>query len=135
MISKSGHELLEYNAVEEMKSRLFPLCTLITPNIHEAEWLLGKKINDLADMESAARTLSQQYQTAILLKGGHLTNSQATDILYQHTDATCQRYDSPRITSKNTHGTGCTLSAAIAAFLAQNLTLDAAIGCGKKLLI
>lgn len=120
MVSTSGSVLLENNAIDDMVNKLFPLATIITPNIHEAELLTDIKINNKNDMLKTAEQLSKLTNGAILIKGGHLTDS-ADDLLYFNNNFIWLK--SERINTKNTHGTGCTLSSAIACNLANKMTL------------
>lgn len=134
MISKSGCELLPSATIDYLTKHLFPFATLITPNLNEAEKLLGKSINNKASTEAAAKTLGERYETNILVKGGHANEEKANDVLYSHHDSACYWYESVRIHSKNTHGTGCTLSSAIASYLAQGYPLQEAIFAAKEYL-
>lgn len=128
MVSKSGHRLLEPDAIDALSSLLFPLAQLITPNIPEAEALTGMSIHDLAGMEAAGRRLLELGAQAVLVKGGHLPGD-ATDILV---DARSVRaYPGARIASKNSHGTGCSLSSGIAALMARGLPLGEAVAQAK----
>jgi hydroxymethylpyrimidine/phosphomethylpyrimidine kinase len=133
IIATSGDQLLESSAIELYESRLFPLATLITPNLDEAAKLLGQKIKDRQSMEKAARALARKYRTSILLKGGHLPGSRAMDLLFAGGKIT--EFAAPFITGVATHGTGCTYSAAITAGLASGLPLEIAIGRAKKFVI
>lgn len=126
----SGDRLLEPGAIELYESKLFPLATLITPNIDEAAKLLGQKIQDRQSMEKAARALARKYRVSILLKGGHLAGSSAIDLLFAGGKIT--EFAAPFIREVATHGTGCTYSAAITASLASGLSLEKAIGRAKK---
>lgn len=129
MISTSGSKLLNDNATEALKTRLLPLAVLVTPNIPEAESLCGCSIETEDDMLCAARVISKMVPGSILIKGGHLTTS-ASDLLY-----TCGKaywYQSPKINNPNTHGTGCTLSSAIACNLADGYTLEESIKKAKE---
>lgn len=132
MVASSGASLLEPEAVELYKSDLFPIATVITPNIPEAEALLGSSIQSEAEMTAAALELSKQYNTAILLKGGHLGQELCIDILAQ--DGAIHRFEDPRIDVPESHGTGCTLSAAIAANLAHGEPLTQAVTYAKSYL-
>lgn len=123
MISTSGHKLLEDEAVNILKERLFPLAVLITPNLPEAEALLGRPVND---PEKAARDLLDTGARAVLLKGGHGQGEIVMDILV--TAEKIYKFETKRIDTKNTHGTGCALAAAIAAFLGRGYTLPEAVG-------
>ena len=119
MVSKSGHHLLSPDAVAALRREIFPLAEIITPNLPEAEVLLaGHAIRTLADMRAAARALRAFGPRIVLLKGGHLEGPESIDII---DDGSTQiELHSPRIATKNTHGTGCTLSAAITALLPQH---------------
>lgn len=125
MVAKGGHALLRPDAVETLKRRLLPLAALITPNLPEAEVLSGTKIRDLAAMRRAAEMLLTLGVPAVLLKGGHLPGERVVDLLA--TEAGVEAFESPRIETRHTHGTGCTLASAIAAGLAQGLRLRDAV--------
>lgn len=146
MVSTSGVRLMENDAAEAMERKLFPLASLITPNIPEAEVICGWEITDMAAMERAAAQIGEQYGCAVLLKGGH-TAGGADDVLWQENrsvtgagnGAPGQRgsvrwYQGRRIDNPNTHGTGCTLSSAIASNLAKGLPLDEAVARAKEYL-
>ncbi|UJF25282.1 bifunctional hydroxymethylpyrimidine kinase/phosphomethylpyrimidine kinase [Suttonella sp. R2A3] len=125
MIAKSGDALLEQSAITALKKQLIPLASIITPNIPEAAVLLKQNIDNEADMQSAAQALLDMGCQAVLLKGGHLKDAQSRDYL---TDTLTQQwFSSERHPTRNTHGTGCTLSAAIAAGLSKGLPLVEAI--------
>jgi hydroxymethylpyrimidine/phosphomethylpyrimidine kinase len=125
MISKHGDALLAEDAVEALKSRLFPGATLVTPNLHEAGALLGKPVQSEARMRDAARALRDLGAAAVLVKGGDLPGDEAVDLLYD--GAEFVRLSAPRIDTVHTHGTGCTYAAAITALLARGEPLvDAA---------
>jgi hydroxymethylpyrimidine/phosphomethylpyrimidine kinase len=121
MVAKGGHPLLAPDAVETLKARLLPLATVITPNLPEAEVLTGRPIRDLADMREAAAALRALGVPAVLLKGGHLEGDAVTDLLV--TADAAEEFVSPRIATRHTHGTGCTLASAVAAGLAQGMSL------------
>jgi hydroxymethylpyrimidine kinase/phosphomethylpyrimidine kinase/thiamine-phosphate diphosphorylase len=125
MSSKGGMALLEDEALNVLKKRLIPLCYLLTPNVPEAERLTGSAISDVAGMEMAAQALHLMGAKNVLVKGGHLSEGSVTDILFDGTTIT--RYTAPRVLTRNTHGTGCTLASAIASFLAQGEPLPGAI--------
>ncbi len=126
MVAKGGHALLQPDAVETLKRRLLPLASIITPNLPEAEVLCGMAISDLEGMRHAAEMLLTLGVPAVLLKGGHLEGPVVTDLLA--TDAgTLETFESPRIDTRHTHGTGCTLASAIAAGLAQGMSLRDAV--------
>ncbi len=126
MVSTSGARLLDEDAVEALVNWVFPLASVITPNTAEATLLSGRKISTPATLEACAKALYDRYGVAVLLKGGHLQGgAQVVDCLV--TQAGCQRFDHPRVKGVNVHGTGCTLSAAIAANLCQGLALHQAV--------
>lgn len=129
MVATAGSKLLRDNAVEALKARLLPLAEVVTPNIPEAEILAGMEIKNQADMESAARIISEQYHCAVLCKGGHDLND-ANDLLWK--DGTGRWFNGKRIDNPNTHGTGCTLSSAIASNLAKGMELDKAVERAKE---
>jgi hydroxymethylpyrimidine/phosphomethylpyrimidine kinase len=130
MIATSGHNLLESEAVEAYERELFPLATLITPNLDEAALLLGAVINDPRQMKSAAKALAKKYHASILLKGGHLRGDNAIDLLFHRGEFT--EFSAPFVRGVETHGTGCTYSAAITAGLASGFSLEQAIRRAKK---
>lgn len=129
MVSTSGYKLLSEDAQDTLIKELFPLATLITPNILEAEEILGMKIENIDDMKEAAIRLNKLGSKAVLVKGGHLKDD-ATDLLYDGVEFTYFRQE--KINTKNTHGTGCTLSSAIAANLAKGMTMKEAVSLGKE---
>ena len=132
MIASTGDPLLEPDAIDAYRELLFPVATLITPNLHEAQALLGKTIAHESELDAAAIELQQKCHTAVLLKGGHLDHPECIDAL---ADANgIQRFSSPRLTVQASHGTGCTLSAAITAQLALGETLPVAIANAKSYL-
>ena len=132
MVSTSGHRLIEEDAVEVIKTRLMPLARVITPNVPEAEILAGCKIAGEDEFEAIARRLSDNGNVSVLMKAGHLSGDSLVDYFYNAEDDTITRLQSKRVQTKNTHGTGCTLSSAFAASLAkrENLT-DAAISAKR----
>ncbi|MGX2961200.1 bifunctional hydroxymethylpyrimidine kinase/phosphomethylpyrimidine kinase [Peribacillus sp. JNUCC 23] len=129
MIAKSGDQLLEEDAVEALKKRLLPMATLVTPNIPEAETLAGITIQSKQDLYEACQIIEQLGAKAILLKGGHSAGD-PNDLFYDGTNYSW--LNGERIHTKNTHGTGCTLSSAIAANLANGLEIEAAIRQSKE---
>ncbi|MCF8039545.1 MAG: bifunctional hydroxymethylpyrimidine kinase/phosphomethylpyrimidine kinase [Desulfohalobiaceae bacterium] len=131
MVAQSGDKLLEDRAVEAIKSELMPLASLVTPNLPEAEVLLGRKIQDLKDMQAAARDLAVSHCQAVLIKGGHLKEKQSTDLLYLRDEDRFVKLESDFIQTKNNHGTGCTLSSAVAACLARGLDPESAVRRAK----
>ena len=128
MVATSGAKLLEDDAIDTLKEKLLPLAEVLTPNIPEAEILADMKIESPADMEAAARAISEKYGCAVLCKGGHDLND-ANDLLYR--DGGYRWFNGKRIDNPNTHGTGCTLSSAIASNLAKGLDLDTAVERAK----
>ena len=128
MVATSGAKLLRDDAIQALTSQLLPLATVLTPNIPEAEILSGLPITDAAGMEAAARTISQRYGCAVLCKGGHQIND-ADDLLWR--DGSGKWFRGRRIPHPNTHGTGCTLSSAIAANLAKGYDLNRSVERAK----
>lgn len=131
MISTSGHRLMSSDCIQYIKKHLFPLCHLITPNIPEAEQLLVHSLATPFDYLQAGQALTQQYDTNVLLKGGHAKGEIMTDRLFL-TDGSVHEYQNEKIDSTNLHGTGCTLSSAIACALALGNPLETAVGMAKK---
>ena len=131
MVATSGARLISDDAIDTLKQNLFPLATLLTPNIPEAEILTHMSINSPEDMIEAAGKLSSQFQCAVLCKGGHQIND-ANDLLFH--DGEYHWFRGKRIDNPNTHGTGCTLSSAIAANLAKGFDLDSAVKNAKDYL-
>ena len=129
MVSTSGSKLLQDEALEALKTKLLPLAEVVTPNIPEAEILADRKIESSADMEAAAKTISEQYHCAVLCKGGHDLND-ANDLLWK--DGAGHWFKGNRIDNPNTHGTGCTLSSAIASNLAKGMELEEAVRRAKE---
>ena len=130
MVATSGDALLKNDAISLYKEALFPLATLITPNLDEARVLLGQPIADVAEMREAGRQLARQYGCAFLMKGGHLRDAIATDLLV-HPDGTFSEYSAPFVPGVSTHGTGCTYSAAVASGLGRGLPLAEAVAEAK----
>lgn len=131
MVSTSGSRLLDEEAVSILKEELLPQAALVTPNIPEAEVLSGEKISTAEDMIRAAEKISRECKTAVLVKGGHSIND-ANDLLYQN--GTALWIEGQRIENPNTHGTGCTLSSAIASNLAKGYGLEEAVQRAKDYL-
>ena len=129
MVATSGSRLISDDAIGALKERLLPLATVLTPNIPEAEVLSGMAIRTPDDMVAAARAISEQYHCAVLCKGGHQLND-ANDLLWR--DGTAKWFNGKRIDNPNTHGTGCTLSSAIASNLAKGYDLDASVQKAKN---
>ena len=128
MVATSGAKLLRDDAVAALTAELLPLAEVLTPNIPEAEILAGMTITDAAGMEAAARVISEKYGCAVLCKGGHQIND-ADDLLWQ--GGTGKWFRGKRIANPNTHGTGCTLSSAIASNLAKGYDLDTSVERAK----
>ncbi|MDX2346041.1 MAG: bifunctional hydroxymethylpyrimidine kinase/phosphomethylpyrimidine kinase [Legionella sp.] len=131
MVSKNGSALLDNALINSLK-KLFAHVSLLTPNLLEAEKIIGTSIVSIDDMANAARAISKEYQIAVLLKGGHFDSPMAQDVLCDAGELTW--FELPRIETKNTHGTGCTLSAAIASYLAQGKPLKEAVFDAKQYL-
>ena len=128
MVATSGSRLISEDAVGALCEHLLPLATVLTPNIPEAELLSGMEIKDAGGMERAARAISERYGCAVLCKGGHQIND-ADDLLWRN--GAGRWFCGKRIATSNTHGTGCTLSSAIASELAKGLDLDGAVERAK----
>ena len=128
MVATRGGKLLEDDAVRSLVEELLPLATLITPNMDEASVLWNKPVTTLEEMEACAHELSARFQVAVLLKGGHL-KGEAADVLVAAGKTTW--HTAPRIPGVQTHGTGCTYSAAIATGLASGASLDEAVAHAK----
>ncbi len=129
MVATSGAKLLEPSAVAVLEQRLIPLARVVTPNVPEAEILSGMSIRTKADMLAAAKKIFDKYHCAVLLKGGHSIND-ANDLLYEQEQL--RWFEGKRIANPNTHGTGCTLSSAIAANLAKGDSLADAVQKAKE---
>ena len=134
MVATSGDRLIAPDTVQVLVDELFPLATVVTPNLDEAALLLGRPIGDASELDAAARDLLALGAKAVLLKGGHLPGDEVADLLVSG-DAPAQRLASPRIASRNTHGTGCTLSSAIAAYLALDHPLDQAVAKARSYIL
>lgn len=132
MVATSGDKLLLDEAIQTLKDVLIPASRVITPNVPEAELLLGKPIRSQDEMPDAARELSAACSVSVMLKAGHLKEPEVMDIFYNAETGRMLELPSPRIQTVNTHGTGCTLSSAIASFLAHGLSLDQSVMKGKE---
>ncbi len=126
MVATSGDRLVSLETVKLMKEKLFPLCSLITPNLDEAEFLEGVRVRTKSDMEVVGRKLLQYGSQSVLVKGGHLQGRQIFDVLCQK-GGKISVYEGEIIFTTNSHGTGCTLSSAIASFLAQGKNMEDAV--------
>ena len=132
MVATSGDKLLQDEAIETLKSLLMPVVRVITPNIPEAEILLGERIKNQQELPQAAQKLSLNGKISVMLKAGHLTDNELVDVFYNAEDGSMLALKSKRVSTKNTHGTGCTLSSAIASFLALGLPLHDAVKKAKE---
>ncbi len=129
MVAKGGHELLELSALHALKSHMIVRADLLTPNIPEAELLTGLEISDIDTMRRAAYAILEMGSKAVLLKGGHLKDETLTDILV--TKDAEKTYSGPRLVTKHTHGTGCSMASAVATGIAQGDTLEMAVQRAK----
>ena len=131
MVAQSGDKLLQDDAIQAIKDHLMPVADVVTPNLPEAEVLLGQKIASFEDMQRAARSLAQFGSRSVLIKGGHLEESQSTDLLYLTEEDRFVILEAERIASTNNHGTGCTLSSAIAAYMSKGSDIENAANKAK----
>lgn len=129
MVAKGGCALMAPQAIGALKEQILPLCHLLTPNIPEAQALAGMEIRDRSGMKAAAQRIAGMGVKNVLVKGGHLAG-EAVDILFDGTDF--YEFTAERIHTKNTHGTGCTLSSAITANLANGMAVNRAVSCAKE---
>lgn len=134
MIAKNGSPLLKPETIETLKNTLFPYTHLITPNLPEAEALLETSIQTTEAMHHAAVNLGDQFGCHVLIKGGHLKGEQASDVLFDPENGSTRWFHEKRIHTRNTHGTGCSLSSTIATFLAQGMTMPEAVQKAKTFL-
>ncbi len=132
MVAKSGHRLLRDDAVAAVREELLPRAALLTPNLPEAADLTGRPVEDEAGMRAAGERLLALGAGAVLVKGGHLERDEVVDLLFA--DGEIHEFRSPRIHTRSTHGTGCTLSAAVTARLARGATLRAAVAGARDYL-
>jgi len=131
MVAQSGDKLLQDEAVEALKEHLMPLADVVTPNLPETGVLVEREINGLEEMKTAARTLAAHGSRSILVKGGHLEGRGSMDLLYLVEEDRFVTYDSARVKTRNNHGTGCTLSSAIASYLAKGSVIEDAVRKAK----
>ncbi len=131
MVAQSGDKLLQDQAVEAIREYLMPIADVVTPNLPEAEVLLNHELHCAEDMKAAARTLASHGSKSILIKGGHLKDNNIADVLYLTQEKRFVLLKSERIETLNNHGTGCTLSSAIASFLAKGDNTEAAVSKAK----
>lgn len=129
MVATSGSKLMKTEAIAILQKEIFPLADLVTPNIPEAEILAGISIKNVEDMKRAAKSIGDAHGCAVLVKGGHSLND-ANDLLYQN--GTYRWFERKRINNPNTHGTGCTLSSAIAANLAKGFSMENSVERAKE---
>jgi len=132
MVATAGNELLKQEAVRTLQNELIPLTRIITPNIPETEVLSGQKIESKEDMLAVIKSLSCNNKVSVLLKAGHLSDNKLTDIFYNAETGEILELKALRIASRNTHGTGCTLSSAVASFLAHGFSLDDSVRKAKE---
>ncbi|MGC9013683.1 MAG: bifunctional hydroxymethylpyrimidine kinase/phosphomethylpyrimidine kinase [Thermoproteota archaeon] len=130
ILAKDGTQLLKEEAIKTITNELFPIATIVTPNIPEAEKLTGIPTKSIDDMKLVAKKIAESYNIkAVVIKGGHLSSSEAVDVLYYKGE--CKELKTSKIPTKNTHGTGCTFSAAIAAELAKGKEIQEAVKVAK----
>ena len=132
MVAQSGDRLVTDEAVDAIRDHLMPLATVVTPNLPEAGVLLGRQLTVSEEMGDAARALSAFGSRSVLIKGGHLENGDSTDLLYLVAEDRTVHLEGDRIETENNHGTGCTLSSAIAAGLARGRDIETAVTRAKE---
>lgn len=131
MVAQSGDKLLQDDAIDAIRNDLMPICRVVTPNLPEASVLLGREIHSSDDMKAAAESLAKYGCQSVLIKGGHSQDHNSTDVLYLSEEDRYVILSKPRIRTSNNHGTGCTLSSAIASFLAKSFSVEDAIRHAK----
>ena len=131
MVATSGHRLIEENTIRAIITQLFPLADVITPNLDEAAILAGMPIRNVEEMHGAGKKIMELGCRSVLLKGGHLPSAQLTS-LYFAADGSVQEYSFEKFDTRNTHGSGCTLSSAVASYIAQGKTLADAVALGQE---
>lgn len=131
MVAQSGDKLLQNDAIEAIKSELMPLADVVTPNLPEASVLCGRRLIKWNDIKRAAETLAHQGSRSILIKGGHGDGKKSTDLLFVAKEKRFVRLTADRIETRNTHGTGCTLSSAIASYMAKGSDIEEAVQKAK----
>lgn len=134
MVSSSGRRLMDDSAIEVLITELIPTITLLTPNLSEAEVLTGHTVTDINEMKTAAQEIMRYGCKAVLVKGGHLQGEEMVDVLQLKNLNEPYLFSAPQIKSNNTHGTGCTLSSAIATYLALGETMEKAVEKSKEYL-
>lgn len=132
MVATTGSQLLEDDGVEEIRKTLFPRARVVTPNLKEASLLLGRELKTRQDIEEGAREMGTWGPEGVVLKGGHGSGDESSDFLWRKDHPEGRWLDSPRVNTENTHGTGCTFSSAIAAYLARRYSLEEAVVEAKK---
>ena len=132
MVAQSCDKLLQDEAIEAIKKHLLPLADVVTPNIPEARVLLDQRLENLEDMQAGAKALAAFGSQSIIIKGGHLTEGDSTDLLYLTDEDRFVILEGARIKTRNNHGTGCTLSSAIASYLARGCSIEEAAGKAKS---
>ncbi len=131
MVAQSGDKLLQDDAIEAIKMTLMPLADMVTPNIPEAEVLCGRQLRQWSDIENAAQTLAKHGSRSILIKGGHGDENKSVDLLFLARESRFVSLEADRIKTNNNHGTGCTLSSAIAAYMAKGSDIEEAVQKAK----
>jgi hydroxymethylpyrimidine/phosphomethylpyrimidine kinase len=131
MVAQSGDKLLQDDAIEAIKIHLMPLSSVITPNLPEAEVLLDSKLHGIEDIKKGARDLTKYGGRSVLIKGGHSKNTDSTDYLYLAKEDRFIKFKGERVQTNNNHGTGCTLSSAIASCMAKGCGIEEAVGKAK----
>lgn len=132
MVTRNGDKLLQDDAVLALQEKLFPLATVITPNLAEASLLLNRKVTQQSHMADACRDLARMGCGRVFLKGGALSGRSSVDVLYDASNDSCVEFESQRVLTNNTHGTGCTISSAITASLAKGVGLIEAVTAAKE---
>ena len=132
MVAQSGDKLLQDEAIEAIKKHLLPMADVVTPNIPEASVLLGQKLDNLQDMQRGAKALAAFGGQSVLIKGGHLSEGDSTDLLYLSGEDRFVVMEGERIDTRNNHGTGCTLSSAIASYMAGGCDIEQAVSKAKN---
>ena len=131
MVAQSGDKLLQDDAIEAIKTHLMPLSDVVTPNIPEASVLCGRQLKNWRDIENAAEILARHGSRSILIKGGHGNENKSTDLLFLARENRFVRLTADRIETDNNHGTGCTLSSAIASYMAKGMDIEEAVQKAK----
>lgn len=135
MVATSGDTLLQQEAIATLKKELIPMVRVLTPNLPEAEILLGKKIENQEDFPAIAKKLASMYNVSVLLKAGHLKGDELIDVFYNNETDETVFLPSKRVYTQNTHGTGCTFSSALAAFLTYDISMNEAVEKAKEYMI